>query len=110
MSKHYRCFGCSECRLDDLAGEFPYLCPQCVEKLWNIHVKDIENLQLSSVQRFIGSEVILLEIEALKDALTKIIDLEKPCPDNDPLGMGIVNESYRIAKKALQNKCLTSSQ
>lgn len=42
-----------------------------------------------------------VQCERYKRALEKIIEREKPSPDNDPLGMGIVNESYRIAKEAL---------
>jgi chromosome segregation ATPase len=42
------------------------------------------------------------KVEALVSALAQIMEREKPGYDNDPLGLGIVNDSYKIARAALK--------
>lgn len=50
-------------------------------------------------------ETLRARVKELEGALKEIMERNKPGTfDNDPLGMGIIDPDYRIARKALANK------
>lgn len=54
---HYRCFGCGESRFHYPSDySQPFLCEKCIEKLWQIHVKDCQNGE-RTLRNFIENKV-----------------------------------------------------